>query len=63
MIRCKKCSRYMMVDRVYNSLSHIEIYCFTCGSRRFFHPPSETEEGRWLLKRELERAKNTISLL
>jgi len=63
MIKCKKCSRYMMIDRVYTSLSHIEIYCFICGSRRFFHPPLESGEGTWLLKKELERAKTTTSPL
>ena len=63
MIRCNKCSRKMIVDRVYNSISHLEIYCLMCGSRKFFHPPSDSEEGRWLLKKEIERAKNTMSLL
>jgi len=53
----------MMIDRVYTSLSHIEIYCFICGSRRFFHPPLESGEGTWLLKKELERAKTTTSPL
>jgi DNA-directed RNA polymerase subunit RPC12/RpoP len=63
MLKCNKCSRSMMIDRVYSSVSHLEIYCFVCGSRRFLHPPSESEEGRWLLKKEIERAKTTMSLL
>jgi phage FluMu protein Com len=63
MIRCKKCLKKMLIDRVYSSVSHIEIYCLVCGSRKFFHPPSDSEEGRWLLKKEQERAKNTISPL
>jgi hypothetical protein len=53
----------MMIDRIYNSVSHLEIYCLMCGSRKFFHPPSDSEEGRWLLAKEIERAKNTMSLL
>jgi DNA-directed RNA polymerase subunit RPC12/RpoP len=63
MIKCKKCKRNMMIDRVYNSVSHLEIYCFNCGSRKFFHPPSDSEEGTWLLKKEIERAKITIAPL
>lgn len=63
MIKCKKCFRKMLIDRVYNSVSHMEIYCLICGSRKFFHPPSDSEEGRWLLKKEIERAKNTIAPL
>ena len=53
----------MFVDRVFTSMSHLETYCFYCGSRKFFHPPSDSEEGRWLLKKEIERAKTTITPL
>ena len=63
MLRCTKCFQKMLVDRVYNSVSHLEIYCLICGSRKFFHPPSDSEEGRWLLKKEIEQAKNTMSPL
>ena len=63
MIKCKKCSKNMLVDRVHNSLSHIEVYCLCCGSRRFFHPPSDSKEGKWLLEKEIERAKITMSPL
>jgi DNA-directed RNA polymerase subunit RPC12/RpoP len=63
MIKCSKCSKTMMIDRIYNSISHLEIFCLLCGSRKFFHPPSESEEGRWLLKKEIERAKITMSPL
>ncbi len=63
MIRCKKCLRKMIIDRVYNSVSHMEIYCIICGSRRFFHPPSDSKEGKWLLEKEIERAKSTMTLL
>jgi hypothetical protein len=34
-----------------------------CGLRTFFHPPIESEEGRWLLAKEILRAKNTITKL
>jgi hypothetical protein len=63
MIKCQKCFHKMFIDRVYNSVSHLEIYCLVCGSRKFFHPPSDSEEGRWLLKKEIERAKITMSPL
>jgi hypothetical protein len=63
MIPCKKCKRKMFVDRVYNSISHIETYCLHCGTRVFYHPPENSVEGKWLLAVEKIRAKNTISLL
>ena len=34
-----------------------------CGERKFFHPPTESEEGRWLLAKEILRAKHTITKL
>lgn len=53
----------MILDRQYSSLMHLETYCLSCGSRKFFHPPSESKEGAWLLKKEIQRAKATMSLL
>ena len=53
----------MFVDRQYSAIGHIETYCLYCGTRKFFHPPENSEEGRWLLKKELQRAKATISNL
>jgi hypothetical protein len=41
----------------------METYCMVCGERRFFHPPTGSEEGRWLLAREILRAKHTITKL
>lgn len=63
MLKCNKCYKNMFVDRQYNTVGHIETYCLYCGSRRFFHPPEDSEEGRWLLKKEQQRAKDTISSL
>lgn len=63
MLKCNKCNRKMFVDRQYNSVMHIETFCLYCGSRKFFHPPQDTEEGSWLLKKEALRAKATISPL
>lgn len=61
MIKCTKCTKNMFVDRLYNSRSHIEVYCIYCGTRKFFIPPQNTAEGRWILQKELLRAKHTIT--
>ena len=63
MLICNKCHRKMFIDRQYNSTMHIETFCLYCGNRKFFHPPQNTEEGLWLLKKEALRAKATISPL
>jgi hypothetical protein len=63
MIKCNKCSRSMFVDRIYSSQTFLEVYCIMCGTRKFYNPPQDSEEGRWLLKQELLRAKTTISPL
>lgn len=63
MLICHKCKKKMMVDRQYTTSGHLETYCLYCGTRKFFHPPEDSEEGRWLLKREQLRAKVTISSL
>jgi 5-methylcytosine-specific restriction endonuclease McrA len=63
MILCKKCKGRMFIDRQYSSTDHMEIYCVRCGSRKFFHPPKESQEGQWLLVREKFRAKSTITSL
>ena len=53
----------MFVDRQYTSVDHLEIFCISCGSRRFFHPPSSSSEGAWILQKEKLRAKRTITPL
>lgn len=60
MVKCFKCNGRMFVDRQYTSSNHIEIFCISCGDRKFFHPPHETSEGRWILQKEISLAKNTI---
>jgi hypothetical protein len=59
-MHCGKCNGRMFVDRQYSSQIHIETYCICCGSRKFFHPPSDSKEGRWILNQENLRAKTTI---
>lgn len=63
MLKCKKCKARMFIDRSFSSKDHLETYCITCGTRVFFHPPLESIEGQWLLKKEVLRAKATISPL
>lgn len=63
MIKCNKCNKRMFLDRQYSSAMHLEIYCMFCGTRRFFHPPQDSIEGSWLLKREQLRTKITITPL
>jgi hypothetical protein len=63
MLRCLKCRKRMFIDRTYSSPMHLESYCLTCGYRKFFNPPQDSEEGRWLIKKEQQRAKATMSQL
>jgi hypothetical protein len=63
MLKCKKCKGRMLIDRIYSSPTHLETYCIMCGTRVFFTPPGQTPEGLWLLKKEQQRAKATISPL
>jgi hypothetical protein len=60
MIYCNRCKGRMFIDRQYSSVMHLETYCIRCGARRFYHPPSDSREGLWLLGRENLRAKTTI---
>lgn len=63
MINCKRCKGRIFIDRQYTSQMHIETYCVRCGERKFYHPPQDSREGRWLLLNEKYRAKNTITSL
>jgi hypothetical protein len=60
MLKCDKCKGRMFVDRLYTTLDHVEIFCVQCGARKFFHPAQESEQGRWILQKELLRANNII---
>lgn len=63
MIYCNKCNGRMFIDRQYSSEMHIETYCIRCGTRRFYHPPSQSRYGQWILSQEKLRAKTTITSL
>lgn len=63
MIYCKRCNGRMFIDRQYSNVDHLETYCLSCGNRRFFHPPSESRQGQWLLDQEKLRAKTIITSL
>lgn len=63
MLKCYKCNGRVFIDRTYSSEMHLETYCIMCGTRIFYSPPQNTSEGKWLLKKEVLRAKATISSL
>jgi hypothetical protein len=63
MLNCYKCNGRVFVDRQYTTVDHLETACVLCGNRTFYHPPSETKEGKWLLQKEKSRAKHTITNL
>jgi len=53
----------MFVDRIHSNIDHLETYCVRCGNRKFYHPPSDSAEGTWLLQKEKSKAKSTIANL
>jgi predicted nucleic acid-binding Zn-ribbon protein len=63
MLKCNRCDGRVFVDRQYTTAEHIETACITCGHRKFYHPPSATKEGQWILQKEKSRAKHTITNL
>lgn len=63
MLKCKRCTGRMFLDRQYTKVDYLETYCLTCGYRVFFNPPSASSEGTWLLQKEKSRAMSTISPL
>jgi hypothetical protein len=62
-MNCKKCDGKMFVDRIHTNIDHLETYCIRCGNRKFYHPPSDSAEGTWLLQKEKSKAKHTIANL
>lgn len=63
-IRCSKCSGRMLVDRVFLSYDHLEIYCLLCGKREMYnHPDNHGDVAKWIMKVEKARAKMTGSRL
>jgi predicted nucleic acid-binding Zn-ribbon protein len=63
MLNCNRCSGRVFVDRQFSNSDHIETSCIVCGDRKFYHPPSATKEGQWILQKEKSRAKHTITNL
>jgi predicted nucleic-acid-binding Zn-ribbon protein len=63
MPKCEKCRNRMFVDRQYTTIDHVEIFCLTCGFRKFFNPPSSSRVGLWILQQEKLLVKNTITPL
>ena len=58
MILCSKCSGRMLVDRVFTTHDHLEIYCLMCGKREIFkYPDRHGKKIKWIMKLERERVK------
>lgn len=48
----------MLVDRVFTTSIHLEIYCINCGRRKMFHYPENCGDyAIWIFQKEKERAK------
>lgn len=59
-LQCGKCSGRMLVDRVFLSYDHLELYCLVCGKREMFnHPDRHGDTARWIMRVEKARAKIT----
>lgn len=59
-IRCTKCDGRVLVDRVFLSYDHLELYCMKCGKRWMYnHPDRHGEIAQWIMKAEKVRAKAT----
>ena len=59
-LTCKKCSAKMLVDRVFLTVDHLELYCLKCGRREMYHNPSSFDERiRWIMNVEKTRAKRS----
>jgi hypothetical protein len=63
MLKCSKCQGRVFLDRRHSTYNHLETFCILCGTRKFYHPPQDSNEGRWILQKELLLAKNTITNL
>jgi len=58
MIKCRKCSGRMLVDRVFLSHDHLELYCFSCGRREIYpHPDRHGKKIKWIMNQERMRAR------
>jgi hypothetical protein len=63
-LTCGKCSAKMLVDRVFLSYNHLELYCLRCGKREMFNDPQKYgERVQWIMKLEIARAKKSGSPL
>jgi hypothetical protein len=50
---CKRCTGKVLVDRVFTSDTHVELFCFNCGKRWVYHHPINKEAFVvWIWKAE-----------
>lgn len=53
---CMKCSGKMYLDRTFSDNENFEVYCISCGIRKFVN--KKTEFGKWLAKMERQQTSN-----
>ena len=59
-LQCTKCKGRVLVDRVFLSYDHLELYCMVCGKRWMYnHPDKHGDTARWIMRVEKLRAKVT----
>jgi hypothetical protein len=57
-LTCRKCSAKILVDRVFLTVDHLELYCLRCGKREIYHNTDKFDErARWIMSMEIARAK------
>ena len=57
-IECSKCEGRMLVDRVFSSYDHLELYCLVCGKREIFNKPESSGDiPKWIMRAEKLRLK------
>jgi hypothetical protein len=57
MMKCKKCTGRVFVDRVYSQALRVELFCIMCG-KRWMIKKDTNKFAQWIAKRELAVAKN-----
>jgi hypothetical protein len=57
---CKRCNGRVLVDRVFTTETHVELFCFACGKRwSLSHPLNLGAFALWLWKKEKNYMKKS----
>jgi predicted nucleic acid-binding Zn-ribbon protein len=63
MLKCKKCTGKMFLDRAFSEENHLETFCIRCGTRKFYiNFDKKNGEAAWLWQMEKARMSRSISL-